>query len=265
MVLEQVLLRIFFSQISMINERQGLTRPDGSRAKDSGTQSLASKAYRHIRNEILQGDLALGDILSRRRLAEKLNMSLLPISEALQRLESERLVESRPRIGTRIRIPTRQDILDSYVIREALEAQAARLCCERMTASEASQLLKDGQHLDRLYAAGATEERDPRFHFSLHTRHMRFHMRIAELARSAGLLRAIEREQVLIFNWLFDTAVRQRLPANFHHDLAQALCSGDPMKADAGMRTHIRFGMENVVDNLGTLEDSKAWRLKRGR
>lgn len=248
----------------MINERQSLARLETSRVKSSGTQSLASKAYRHIRNEILQGDLALGDILSRRRLAEKLHMSFLPISEALQRLESEGLVESRPRIGTRVRIPTKQDILDSYVIREALEAQAARLCCERMTTSEADQLLKDGQHLDELYEASVTEKEDPQFHFSLHTRHMQFHLRIAELARSAGLLRALEREQVLIFNWLFDTAVRQRLPANFHHDLAQALCSGDPMKADAGMRSHIQFGMDNVVDNLGTLEGAKAWRLKRG-
>lgn len=230
----------------------------------SGTESLARQAYEQIRDEILQGNLAVGDILSRRRLADKLNMSFLPITEALQRLEAEGLVESRPRIGTRVRIPTRQDILDSYVIREALESQAARLCCEQMSASEQEQLFRSAQHLDKLYSASATEKEDSRFLFSVHTYHMQFHMRIAELARSSGLLRAIEREQVLIFNWLYDTAAQQKaLPARFHVDLAKALCSGDTLQADVAMRKHIRHGLDHVVENLGTLQVSKPWRLKR--
>jgi len=230
----------------------------------SGAESLASKAYEQIRDEILQGNLAVGDILSRRRLANKLNMSFLPITEALQRLEAEGLVESRPRIGTRVRIPTKQDILDSYVIREALETQAARLCCEQMTAAEQEQLMRSAQHLDRLYSASATENEDSRFLFSVHTYHMQFHMRVAQLARSPGLLRAIEREQVLIFNWLYDTAAQQKtLPTHFHSDLAKALCSGDVIKADTAMRNHIRHGLDQVVENLGTLQVSKPWRLKR--
>mgnify|MGYP001544915942 FL=1 len=240
-------------------------RSKAGRAATSGSESLADKAFLQIRDEILQGSLAVGDILSRRRLADELNMSFLPITEALQRLEAEGLVESRPRIGTRVRIPTKQDVLDSYVIREALETQAARLCCENMTTTERGQLTRSAQHLDSLYKASLSEHEDSRFLFSVHTYHMQFHLRIAELARSPGLLKAIEKEQVLIFNWLYDTATRQKsLPASFHHDLAKALCSGDRMKADEAMRTHIRYGLNNVVESLGTLEVSKGWRLKRG-
>ena len=231
---------------------------------NSKTKSLADKAYEQIRNEILHGSFSIGAILSRRRLADKLDMSFLPITEALQRLESEGLVESRPRIGTRVRIPTKQDISDSYVIREALETQAARLCCEQMTNVEREQLTRSARHLDSLYKASASENEDSQFLFSVHTYHMQFHMRIAELARSPGLLKAIEKEQVLIFNWLYDTATRRKaLPLNFHHDLAKALCSGDRMKADESMRSHIRYGLDNVVKNIGTLELSKGWRLKR--
>jgi DNA-binding GntR family transcriptional regulator len=229
-----------------------------------GTDSLASKAYEKIRDEILQGSLAIGDILSRRRLADKLNMSFLPITEALQRLEADGLVESRPRIGTRVRIPTKQDILNSYVIREALETQAARLCCEHMTIDQREQLTQSAQHLDTLHKASQSEHGDSRFLFSVHTYHMQFHMRIAEFARSPGLLKAIEKEQVLVFNWLYDTAAqRKQLPANFHKDLAEALCSSDVLKADEAMRGHIRYGLGNVVDSLGTLELSKRWRFKR--
>ena len=192
-------------------------------------------------------------------------MSFLPITEALQRLEMEGLVESRPRIGTRVRIPTKQDIVDNYVIREALESQAARLCCERMTSLEREQLKKSAQHLDALYQASATEHEDSRFLFSVHTYHMQFHMRIAELARSPGLTKAIGKQQVLIFNWLYDTAAhRNSLPVNVHQDLAKALCSKDLTKADEAMRSHIRYGLKNVVEGLGTLEHSNGWRLKRG-
>jgi GntR family transcriptional regulator, rspAB operon transcriptional repressor len=241
-------------------KRLSTARPAGARA-----ESLANKAYGQIKNEILQGNLAVGDILSRRGLADKLNMSFLPITEALQRLEIEGLVESRPRIGTRVRIPTKQDILDSYVIREALETQAARMCCERMTTAEREQLTRSAQHLDSLYKASSSENGDSRFLFSVHTYHMQFHMRIAELAQSPSLLKAIEREQVLIFNWLYDTAVhRTWLPVNFHYDLAKAICSGNQIKADEEMRKHVRYGLNKVVENLGRLEGSNGWRMKRG-
>jgi DNA-binding GntR family transcriptional regulator len=248
----------------MVGKRKSSKKIVARRAPKSEAESLASKAYQRIRDEILQGSFAVGDILSRRRLADKFNMSFLPITEALQRLEAQGLVESRPRIGTRVRIPTRQDILDSYVIREALETQAARLCCEQITTVERGQLIRSAQRLDKLYYASATEDYDSRFLFSVHTYHMQFHMRIAELSRSPGLLVAIEREQVLVFNWLYDTAARQKsLPAHFHYNLAKALCSGDVMKADITMRDHIRYGLSYVVENVKTLEVSKPWRLKR--
>src|SRR5689334_3381230 len=68
--------------------------------------SLAGRAYLEIRNKILKGDLAVGEALSRRKLAAELGISVPPITEALQRLEREGLLESKPRVGTRVRVPT---------------------------------------------------------------------------------------------------------------------------------------------------------------
>ena len=64
--------------------------------------SRAEFAYVSVRDRILKGELPLGARLSRRNLAVELDMSLIPVAEALQRLESEVLVESRPRVGTRV-------------------------------------------------------------------------------------------------------------------------------------------------------------------
>ena len=229
------------------------------------SESLAHRAYVQIRNRILQGEYQVGDILSRRRLATELNMSFLPITAGLQRLETEGLVESRPRVGTRVRVPVRQDILDSYILREALETQAARLCCENMNKAERNRLLRSARRLDSLYAASSSEQ-DDRFLFSVHVYHMQFHLSIAKLSGSARLLQAIEKEQVLIFNWVYDIASRRRsLPAHFHSSLAREICSGDVDRADAAMRRHVQYGRENVVESLTTFAMSKGWRLSRQR
>jgi GntR family transcriptional regulator, rspAB operon transcriptional repressor len=235
-----------------------------NRVGASGATSLAQRAYVQIKDEILRGRLVMGDILSRRMLAEKLHVSFLPITEALQRLEVEGLVESRPRIGTRVKIPSRQDVLDSYVIREALETQATRLSCEHMTTAEFDNLLKSAKRLDKLFRVKTSDAEDSAFLFSVRKYHTRFHMKIAKLSRSPRLLQAIEREQVLIHNWLYDTTIhRTALPEQFHVNLAEAIGSRNLRIADAAMREHIRFGLNDVMRNLANIEREKGWRLPR--
>ena len=72
--------------------------------------SLAAEAYTFVKQRILRGELVMGQAISRRKLAAELGMSFLPVSEALLRLEFEGLLESRPRAGTRVRIPSREDV-----------------------------------------------------------------------------------------------------------------------------------------------------------
>src|ERR1035441_7665232 len=104
------------------------------------SKSLSRKAYNAVRHRILRGDLKLGQAISRRTLAGELGMSFLPVSEALLRLEAGGLLESRPRAGTRVRIPTPQDVEGQYVVREALETQAARLFALMSTVEEKTEL-----------------------------------------------------------------------------------------------------------------------------
>lgn len=234
-----------------------------SRRPNRDGESLSNRAYQQIRDEILSGALSIGDILSRRQLAKRLNMSFLPVTEALKCLETEGLVESRPRIGTRVRVPSEQDIRDRNIIREALEAQAARLCSQYASEEERQQLRTSAKHLDELQKMCLLEDTDSRFLYSVHTYHMQFHMRIAELSRSPGLCRAIEKEQVLIFNWLYDIAAKRRSqPEEFHSTLAAALCGGDPLIADTAMRAHVQYGLDQVLERLANFDREDAWRLK---
>ncbi len=230
----------------------------------SSKPPLADQAYFMVRDRILAGAFPPGAVLSRRRLADEFGMSFLPISEAMQRLETEGLLESRPRVGTRVRTPTPDEVKGRYVVREALEAQSARLCCERATFQERVELGRMAEDLDTLYARSAAGEREPTFEKVVHQNHLGLHMRIADYARCPELKEAIEKNQVLIFNWFYDvTAERHDLPERFHRDLVDAITGDDPLAADAAMRHHVRYGLEGTMKAVERHAAADDWRLKR--
>src|ERR1700737_4390725 len=199
--------------------------------------SLADEAYLAIREEILQGQLRPGTPLSRRRLADELGMSVVPVTHALRRLEEAGLVESRARTGTRVRVPSETDVRELYELREALETQSARLFAQRATRAQRLELRRLGGQLDTLFGRLPAHGDDPAFRFAVHSQHVQFHPRIAEGAGSHLLQQMIERNHVLILNWLFDVAARRTpLPSGFHAQLADALVSGDVDRAGAAMR-----------------------------
>ena len=214
--------------------------------------SLSEQAYNVIRERILKGAIPLGAPLSRRKLAVELGMSLLPVAEALQALEADGLVESRPRVGSRVCLPSADEIRERYVVREALESQAARLYADKAGSRDKLEMARMAEHLDAMFnrsAVGTDHDRD--FLYAVHSYHMEFHLRIAEFARCRVLQDMIEKNQVLIFNWLFDVAAsRPPLPVRFHRDLIDALNRGKIEIADRAMRAHVRYGIETVVEAL---------------
>jgi DNA-binding GntR family transcriptional regulator len=226
----------------------------------ASTETLADQAYVEIRSRILKGRYPLGAALSRRALAVELGMSFLPVSEALQRLEHDGLVESRPRAGTRVRVPSVEEIRERYQLREALETQSARLFTVTATKAEKVEVRRLAKRLDRLYAHYLASPGDTEAHLAFQTEHMAFHGQVAEASRCHLLKVALEREQVLIYNALLDVAARQRsLPPDFHAELAGALASGDVQKADEAMRRHVNFGFPSVVEGLKTSHVTR-WR-----
>ncbi len=213
--------------------------------KPNEDEGLAGEAYVTVRERILRGEFVIGQVISRRKIAAELGMSFLPVSEALLRLEHEGLLESRPRAGTRVRVPTRQDVQGHYVVREALEVQAALLFATHATREERSELVKLAVRLDAL----STQQDGNRFvYLGLHEK---LHRRIAECARCPALSDAISRTSALASTWL--CATRPAVPGNppsHHEDLMKVLVSADPATAAETMRAHIRSSMANAMRRL---------------
>lgn len=236
------------------------SRPDG--AKTGISTPLWNQAYYRIRERILRGEFSPGEALSARRLAEEFGMSLLPISQAFRQLENEKLLESRPRAGTRVRIPNPEEIRGRCVVREALEAQSARLCVLHATMKERVELLRLAEQLDTLYDRFG-QGGDADLQYAVHTLHFELHMRIAEYARCAELKDAIEMNQVLIYNWFFDLAANRRtLPSGFHFKLLEVVTGSDPVAADEAMRAHVQYGVPESLQQA-TPPIASDWRLRR--
>ncbi len=209
------------------------------------TVSLAGEAYVVLRDRILRGELPIGKVISRRKLAAELGMSLLPVSEAFMRLEFEGLLESRPRAGTRVRIPTEEDVRGHYVVRQALEAESAWLFAKAATARERIELQRLAARVDTL----STQTDGNRFvYLSLHEK---LHRRIAECTRCRILCEAIEKNHVLASTWL--CVARQAAPGQSprrHQDLIEVLAAGDPVSAAEAMRAHINSALQNTLHRL---------------
>lgn len=207
--------------------------------------SLAEQAYNEIRRMILRGELPPGSAIARRPLAQMLGMSFLPISEAMQRLEHDGLLESWPRIGTRVRVPSASDVRGNYVVREALESQSARLFTEKASSDEKREMARMAEEVDRLHDDPSVD------HFDFFSMHERFHRRLAECTGCQALVDAIEKTNTLIRTWQYAavSAYREE-PAHYHRNLMEVLMSGDAEGADRAMRAHVRIGMDEILGRM---------------
>ena len=181
-------------------------------------------------------------------------MSLVPVSEAFQRLASEGLLESKPRVGTRVYVPNLEDIQERYLLREALECQSARLFSEKATANERREVCRMADHTDFLFTRrSASDDKD--FNYEVHAYHFQLHMKIAECARCRPLAKMIEQTHLLVFNWVCDIAAeRPPLPPRSHRNLADVLAGNDPEKSEAAMRAHLRDAVDRVIHRLDSPE-----------
>jgi DNA-binding GntR family transcriptional regulator len=217
------------------------------------SDDFSEQVYRLVRDRILTGDYTFGKVISRRDLAQEMGMSLVPVNEAMSRLENEYLIENTPRVGTKVKTPTPQDIRGFWAVREGLETQSARLFARMATRKERAGLIEFGRELDETHKASTSaDEPDPSALYKWRCAHMRFHTRIAECTKLPFLAQQIEKNQLLVFNWFYDHQLYggRNLPAHWHEGLAKSLSEGTEEEADAAMRMHLHNRLEDLMLNL---------------
>ena len=102
--------------------------------------TLWQRVYDHLRQEILAGGLSPGTELAEVALSEQLGVSRGPIREAIGRLASEGLVTVRPRRGAVVCLLSKEEFLELYQVREALEMMAVKLAVPRLGRDDLDEL-----------------------------------------------------------------------------------------------------------------------------
>src|ERR1700756_1210794 len=104
-----------------------------------GHRTLAEKAFETLHWAIITGRLRPGARLPIEELAEVLDMSPMPIREAVRRLDAAGLVENIPHRGARVTELSVTDLSEVYEARLALEVLAVRRAAERFTPARAAE------------------------------------------------------------------------------------------------------------------------------
>jgi DNA-binding GntR family transcriptional regulator len=185
---------------------------------------------------ILDGVYAPGDRLVETQLAGELGVSQAPVREALRELETLRFVFSEPFKGTRVRGVSREEVVEIYPVRAALEGLAARLA--------AVGLRGEVDPLRDLFEAmvRAAEAGDLREQVALD---VAFHRRIVEAAGNRTLLETwaslrIEARTLITF---LKADIDLLELAETHRPVLEAFADRDPDRAETSLRRHVEsFG-----------------------
>lgn len=147
----------------------------------------ADRAHAYLRDEILQGRLAPGTMLSENDLATALSMSRTPVRAALTRLQDEGWVTIYPQRGALVRELSEQEVRESADVRHALESAGIQRSDPTRRHQLADQLAENvDQQQDAL-------ERGDFSTFT--TLAMRFHRSFVEMSGNSVMLGVYDRLQ----------------------------------------------------------------------
>jgi DNA-binding GntR family transcriptional regulator len=207
-------------------------------------RTVSASVAASLREDIVSGQLESGTRLRQVELARRFGVSTTPVREALAALQSEGLVRVHPQRGAVVFVPTIDGLREHYEIRAALEALAAERAAERFDPARGEAL---SAMLDEM-AAGPGVER----YLELN---LRFHSELYALAGRPRLVEMIETLRDASSAYLHIYATRdfpsaaERLDAE-HREILAACREGEPLRAAAAVRHHLRQTVEHVARRL---------------
>ncbi|MEZ5100886.1 MAG: GntR family transcriptional regulator [Thermoleophilia bacterium] len=93
-----------------------------------------------LEQAIVRGELAPGSVLRQEHLSERYGVSRTPIREALRRLAALGLVSFEPNKGVRVRMLSRDELTEAFLVRAELESLATEIATPRMAKDDLAEL-----------------------------------------------------------------------------------------------------------------------------
>ncbi len=198
---------------------------------------LHEQIYERLKRNLMMGRFTPGQKLPLRGLAKSLGTSLMPVRDALQRLESTGCVSSLPNRTMVVPEFSSKELQDICVLRTVLEGATAERAAVMRTEAELETLRA---YVDDICRAERTNDIDLFLEANYH-----FHMLIADMSRLSFIGYLLEPLWMHI-----GPSVRRSVPnralfgsaARNHTDVYEAIVARDPQTAVAAIQRDILDG-----------------------
>lgn len=237
----------------MTVNRAGTGEPDFG---PGGPMSKADHAYSVIRRKIVDGAVRPGDRIVIEQVAREIDVSVVPVREAVRRLEAEGYVTYTRNVGATVATIDVHRYGETVEALAIMEAAATAMAAPHMSKSDIRRARKLNIELGEI-----VETLDPiRFTDKNHD----FHESIYQCCPNRHILTMVTREWELLgstrrsaFSFVPE---RARLSVGEHHDLLDLISNGSsPGEIEAFAREHRMRTVRRTLDRLsGGLPDPAA-------
>ena len=214
------------------------------------TKPVPADAYNLILEAIDVGVFRPGDRLVESDLADRFGVSRTPIREALQRLETQSLLE---RDGRSLIVASlnHNQMAELYVVRRELEGLAARLAAKHATIEEI-RILRDMVTADDQLVndTSALARANRRFHQQIHlASHNRYLVQQLDL---------VHRTMALMATSSLAAVGRGRVAQEEHDAIVRAIEARDEDAAETALRDHISIAFMTRLKQDADLREAQA-------
>ena len=204
----------------------------------------AEKAYQAIKEMIVKTTLSPGSVINESSLMDELHYGRTPIREALKRLQVEDLVVVKPRRGIFVSELAITDLAQIFEVRVELEALAARLASQRISAEQLDDL---GELVDQ-YTSAPPDSKNKLIELD-----GKFHALIREATRNRFLIANLEHYYNLslrIWYLALPQAAAEDIDVEAHQEIYQAIKDQKPDQAADRIARHIKEFHKKIKEYL---------------
>lgn len=203
------------------------------RGEGSSDVRLSEKAYQLIKERVVTLELPPSAVIDEHVLMQELGLGRTPIREALQRLDSEGLVNIVPRRGTFVSDVSVTDLQKIFELRIVLEGFCARLAAERITEEQLERMEATLHDLERL------REGDSQALMSIDKRFHRLLYAAADNEFMAEILDRLYDLSLRLWYLVLNRLAEVKHAIEQHTQVFEALKDGDGARAEMMVQKHI--------------------------
>jgi DNA-binding GntR family transcriptional regulator len=208
-------------------------------------KSMAEVVYKSLKNAIVNGDLKPGQRLVEQKLSDKMQVSRVPVREAIKRLEQYGFVARLPVRGIIVRKVSEEDVNEAFGIRSALESYAAYQACEHVDDEMIAALENSIESSFRALKKGDLEK--------VMELNIQFHEMIYRAAKSEMLYKLIHTFIDYIARYrkpLLSSETNAIASLEGHKAMVEAMRRGDKENVERIVKSHILQGRNFILQEM---------------